>query len=474
MPDGGTRGARPTPGARRAARRTRRPAGSLIARIGQAAERTPARRDRYVDLVRAFAITAVVTGHWLVVSITHGPGGFAGRSVLETVPWTRPLTWVFQVMPLFFLVGGYANAASLTSHLRRGGGPTAWVLGRTARLVRPTTVLLCTLAAVALVARLAGVGPSLIGDAIWLALIPLWFLVVYIAVVVLAPPMYALHRRAGLVVPVVLTALVGAGDLTRLVLDVPYVGQANYLLAWLAVHQLGFAWQDGRLPARPLVAAPMAVLGAGALVVLTVAGPYPVSMVGFAGEELQNTAPPTLALLALATAQAGVALWLRDLGNRWLRRRGPWTAVVAVNSVIMTLFLWHMTALIIGALALHGTDLMPQPAPGSLPWVLLRIPWLLCLAVILAVLVAVFGRAERRTEPPAASPGARGPVAAVLTALGAAAVIAALLGIALAGPAYHGWTGLPPAALAVYLAGAALLALLRRRHQAPPAGDRAA
>ncbi|MEV6983620.1 acyltransferase [Sphaerisporangium sp. NPDC051017] len=472
----------------------------MVARIRRVAERAPTRRDRYVDLVRAFAITAVVTGHWLVVSITHGPGGFSGRAVLETVPWTRPLTWVFQVMPLFFLVGGYANAASLRSHLRRGGAPAAWVLGRTARLAGPTTVLLCALAAVALAARLAGVGPSLIGLAVWLATIPLWFLVVYIAVVVLTPPMYALHRRAGLAVPVVLAALVGACDLARLGLDVPYVGQANYLLAWLAVHQLGFAWQDGRLPARPRVAVPLAVLGLGALAALTVAGPYPVSMVGFPGEAVQNTAPPTLALLALATSQTGVALWLRDAGNRWLRRPGPWTAVVGVNSVIMTLFLWHMTALIIGALALYGTDVMPQPAAGSLAWVLLRIPWLLCLGVILAALVAVFGRAERRVEPPAtaspgmrrpvtaASPGTRGPVTAAfpgtrgpvatasrgargsvtaaLTVLGAAAVVAALLAVALAGPAYHGPTGLPPSALAVYLAGASLLALLRRRDRA--------
>ncbi|GII67252.1 hypothetical protein Skr01_73370 [Sphaerisporangium krabiense] len=422
------------------------------------AERTPARRDRYVDLLRAVAITAVVAGHWLVVSVTHGPAGFAGGSVLETVPWTRPLTWVFQVMPLFFLVGGYANAASLTAHLRRGGDLTGWLLGRTARLVRPTTALLCALAVAAGVATLAGVAPSLVGLAVWLAMIPLWFLVVYIVVVVLTPPMHALHRRAGLAVPVVLVLLVGAADLARLGFGVPYAGSVNYLLVWLTVHQVGFAWQDGRLPAR--AAAPMAVLGAAALVALTVAGPYPVSMVGFAGQEVDNTAPPTLALLALAATHAGIALWLHDRGNRWLRRPGPWTLVVTVNSVIMTLFLWHMTALIIGALALHGTDLMPQPPPGSPPWVLLRIPWLLCLTAILSVLVALFGGVERRTRPGPLV--VRGTAPALLTVGGASAMVAALLAVAAAGPVTHGLTILHLAALTAYLTAAATLALLRR------------
>ncbi|WP_214416297.1 acyltransferase family protein [Sphaerisporangium fuscum] len=447
--------------------------------LRELAERTPARRDRHVDLVRAVAITAVVAGHWLVVDVTHDAEGFRGHSILEVVAWTRPLTWLFQVMPLFFLVGGYANAASLTSHLARGGHATGWVLTRTARLVRPTTVLLCGLVAVAVAARAFGVAPSLIGLGVWLAVMPLWFLVAYIAVVVLTPLTYALHRRAGLAVPVVLAGLVGAGDLARVVFGLPYGGQANYLFAWLAVHQLGFSWQDGRLPSRPAVGLPIAAGGLAVLLLLTVAGPYPVSMVDFGDAKLQNTAPPTLALLALAVTQAGLALALHDLGNRWLRRPGPWTAIVAENSVVMTLFLWHMTALVIGVVALYGTDLMPSAAPGSPAWLLLRVPWLAFLTATLAVLVAVFGRVERRgvlgdrravTRPAGERP--RRTAQAVLTVAGAAAVLAALLQVALAGSAYHGLTGLPPSALAVYGAGAALLAGVRAGAAREGAGRR--
>ncbi|GAA3786370.1 acyltransferase family protein [Sphaerisporangium flaviroseum] len=432
------------------------------------AERTPPHRERYVDLIRALAITAVVVGHWLAVYVTRGGKGFQGGSILEVASWTRPLTWLFQVMPLFFLVGGYANAMSYTSHLSRGGNVMGWVLGRTARLLRPTTMLLGGLAVAALTATVLGAEPALVDVAVWLASIPLWFLVAYIAVMVLTPPMYALHRRAGLAVPIILAVLVGGGDLARLVLKVPYVGQANYLLAWLAVHQLGFSWQDGRLPSRWSVALPMAAVGFVALVLLTVVGPYPVSMVGFGGEEIRNTSPPTLALLALAVTQTGIALCMRGPGNRWLQRPTPWTVVVGVNLVIMTLFLWHMTAVVIGVVVLYGTAVMPDAVPGSAPWLLLRVPWLVCLALILALLVAVFGRFEQRTGPRAAPMGTvKGMWPAVLTIAGVVTVLAGLLALALAGRGYHGPVGLPVKVLVAYFCGVAVLGFVRWRYSHP-------
>ncbi|MBF8193112.1 acyltransferase [Nonomuraea sp. K274] len=421
------------------------------------AERTPEYRDRHLDFLRAAAIAAVVTGHWLAVQVTYEGGRPHGASIVDLVPWTRPVTWLFQVMPIFFLVGGFANAASLAAHRRRGGDATGWTLRRTDRLVRPTTMLLAVLAVAGLAAGAAGADPAVTGLALWLAGIPLWFLVAYLAAVALTPPMHALHRRFGLAVPVALAVLVGLGDVARMAADIPYAGEGNFLFFWLAVHQLGFAWQDGRLPPRRAVALPLTLAGLAALVALTVFGPYPVSMVGVAGEEIQNTSPPTLALLALATAQTGLALLLHDPVNRWLRDPRPWTIVVAVNSLIMTLFLWHMTAAVLGVLLLFPSGLFPQAPPGSGSWLLLRLPWLAVLSVILGLLVSAFGWVERRPGSPAEPAG--GPV---LTVAGLAGVVAGLLGISLAGAGHHGPAALPTAALAAYFAGAAALRWGRR------------
>ncbi|RQX49066.1 acyltransferase, partial [Micromonospora chalcea] len=210
-------------------------------RLRQLAQRTPPGRERYIDLLRALAITMVVLGHWGVTVIGYDNGRPAGHSALADLRWAWPLTWVAQVMPVFFLVGGYANAASLTSRRRRGGSATGWLVDRSARLIRPTTVLLLVLAAGAGIATLRGADAAQVREVIWFATIPLWFLVAYVAVVALTPPMYALHRRFGLAVPVALVVLVALGDLGRL-LGPAVLADGNYLLGWLAVHQVGFAW----------------------------------------------------------------------------------------------------------------------------------------------------------------------------------------------------------------------------------------
>ncbi|MBC8992035.1 acyltransferase [Micromonospora chalcea] len=456
-------------------------------RLRQLAQRTPPGRERYIDLLRALAITMVVLGHWGVTVIGYDNGRPAGHSALADLRWAWPLTWVAQVMPVFFLVGGYANAASLTSRRRRGGSATGWLVDRSARLIRPTTVLLLVLAAGAGIATLRGADAAQVREVIWFATIPLWFLVAYVAVVALTPPMYALHRRFGLAVPVVLVALVALGDLGRL-LGPAVLADGNYLLGWLAVHQVGFAWYDAARPDNraghaaprgllrrrlPLSGRAGAVLLGGglvALVLLTVAGPYPVAMLHVPGERLDNAAPPSLALMAAAAAQLGLILLLRRPPGRWLRRSGPWQAVLAVNAVVLTLFLWHLTAAVLLVGLLDALGVLPTPPVGSAAWWALRVPWLLALAAVLAVLVAVFGPVEARTRRPAATGPAgvgRRRLRAGLALAGYAGVLVGLLLNSLTPKEGPEPLGLPAPALVAYLAGAGLLRLLRSGRDRP-------
>lgn len=447
----------------------------MVRRFREIAERTPERRERHVDLLRAVSITAVVTGHWLLIVAEPAPGGgLQGTSALASLTWAHPITWLFQVMPVFFIVGGFANAASLRSRYRRTGGAAAavtWLLERSARLVAPTGVLLVCLAAAALVARAAGAPTDQIGTAVWLASLPLWFLVAYLAMVFLTPLMYAAHQRAGLAVPVLLLVPVLVGDVLRLRYGQEAFGYGNFLFAWLAIHQIGFSWQDGRLPPRPRVAAPLLAAGLAGLLLLTVVGPYPVSMVTVPGADVQNPSPPTLALVALATAQLGLALLLRDRSERWLQRTRPWTVVVAVNAVILTVFLWHMAGAVLGTVGLYATGLLVSPPVGSAAWLWWQLPWLALLAAVLVVLVTMLGPVETRAgrwrpqHPPA---GRRH--TGVLVAAAAAGYVAVLLGLlwqAVAGDEYHGPVAMPTGALVLFLGGAAVLALAVAYPSAP-------
>ena len=87
---------------------------SYIEYTRRLAEATPPERNRVVDFWRAAAICVVVFGHWLAASIWVTPDGeIELLNSLEWVPYAGWITWIVQVMPIFFLAGGYANARGL-------------------------------------------------------------------------------------------------------------------------------------------------------------------------------------------------------------------------------------------------------------------------------------------------------------------------------------------------------------------------
>lgn len=421
----------------------------LWSRAAAAAAATPERRNRYADFLRAASICAVVLGHWLVASAWMAGGELRLGSLLIQQPWTRWLSWAFQVMPVFFVVGGYANAASWEAAVRGGRGYGEWLHGRMQRLVGPVLPLLALWGVLAAGARAAGAAPELVGAGSRLALVPIWFLAVYVMAVALVPATHAAWKRYGflsLAVPALAAVL---DDLLFFAAGLEGAGWLNYAFVWLAVHQAGYAWRDDRLggTGRRLL---LAGVGTGALVALVLFGPYPVAMVSVPGEPVSNTLPPKLPMLAIGLAQTGVLLAAEGPMRRWLRRRLPWTATVLVNGLIMTVFLWHVTAatLLIGlATRLGGVGLGPEPGTGA--WWAARPAWLALYAAGLAGLTLLFGRFER-TGPPRAVVPWRLVAGAVLACAGLSVV-------ALRGVGGEGWPGSDLLVLALPFAGAALM-----------------
>ena len=223
--------------------RARRAGGRLRA----LADATPASRDRYVDFLRVVSIVTVVLGHWTIAAVARSGDGLAAGNVLSTTPGLWLATWVLQVMPVFFFVGGFSNMVSWQALERRGGGYVEYLSGRMARLLGPVLVF----AAVWLVIPpvlgrlgLAGEQVQLVGKVMGQ---PLWFLGVYVVVVALAPVMVRLHRRFRLWVPATLAAAAAAVDAVRLAAGIHQVGYLNLLVVWVLVQQLGFFYADGTL-----------------------------------------------------------------------------------------------------------------------------------------------------------------------------------------------------------------------------------
>jgi fucose 4-O-acetylase-like acetyltransferase len=364
---------------------------------GELAAATPASRDRYVDFLRVLSIGVVVLGHWLMATVEVRPGGIRVGNALAGSPTAQLLTWVFQVMPVFFFVGGFAHATGMRSLDDRGGGYADFVRARVARLLRPTAVFLAVWTGLAIALELTGHQDGIGAVASRTIVQPLWFMGVYLGVVALAPPMYRLHRRYGAAVVVALLAAAALVDAVRFGAGVPAAGSLNLAFVWLAAHQFGYLYADGTLTRRIGVA--LAAGGLTAVVLLTVvSGAYPVSMVGMPGDRVSNMSPPTLALAAHTGWLIGLVLILRAPVTRWLDRRRVWMVVVSANGVVMTTFLWHLTALFAAYAVLLGAGFAP-PAAGSAGWWWSRPLWIAALALLGTALVALFRWAERPRGP---------------------------------------------------------------------------
>ena len=434
--------------------------GSNLRTRGRAAadvDRLAAGRDRVVDAARAVAMVMVAVGHWLVLDVQRAPGGgLATTDVLARLPGLQYLSWVFQVMPVFFFAGGVVGFASWRRHRDAGDPVGGWIAARLWRLVWPTLpVVGFWVVATQLGRHVLGVDPDLLDATRGIALV-IWFLAIYAVVVALVPVMDAGCRRWGLAVPVGLVAVAAVVDVIAhatgyVSSTTPSWVWVNYLTVWGAVACLGRWWPSTPRPRDQRVGAWLALASAVVLVGVTAAHWYPVSMVGVTGAARSNTLPPTVALLALGTLQVGLLVAARPVLARWLARPRAYVVVATLGARAMTIYLWHLLAVAVLTLAVVLPGFWPTSTIGTAQWWGLRLAWVLAAATITVPVVLVAGRFER---PPAMALTDH-------TGRAAGAVVAAAIGwAALAIGGFHppGMPlGVPVVALAALAVATALL-----------------
>ena len=375
-------------------RRGRQHRPTVLLRLREAAARvdaaTPPRRDRAVDALRALAILGVVLGHWLVTALVADGGVLRAASPLGSMSWLAPVSWMFQTLAVFFMVGGHVATRSLASVRARGGTYGTWLSARMSRLFVPVAAVLTVWAVAAAGLLLGGASFVTVHTVVKLALSPLWFLLVFAVLTAATPWLVRLN-------PLWPLAVVLHVDLVRFGLGGPsWLGWVNLAAGWLVPYTVGAAWTRGELES-PRAGWTLLLGGAAATAALVGWAGYPASMVGVPGAAVSNLDPPTLAAVAFGLAQCGLALLLRERLRRAMRRPPLWAAVAALNVSAMTVFLWHQTAM----MATTATGLFAGRLPGlhtlpdGLDWVAWRLLWVPVFAAVLGVCWAAFHSYER-------------------------------------------------------------------------------
>ena len=199
----------------------------------------PSERDPYADFLRACSLLVVILYHWCFTILIWDDGITSATNPLAYQSGIWILSWVLQVVPIFFYIGSYVHLRSWERASARGETLPRFAFRQARSLFIPSMTLVVAWSVL-------GVLISTTFDldwvvfAVFLVLSPLWFVLVYLFFVCAMPVTVWLHRRFDSLVLVVLAALAVIVDLLRLRFGVPAVEWVNMLFVWGFAYQLGY------------------------------------------------------------------------------------------------------------------------------------------------------------------------------------------------------------------------------------------
>jgi phospholipase A2-like protein len=345
-------------------------------------------RAPYLDLLRLVSLSGLMLAESVLA--------FAMRDTANP-GWLWPLTWLLQLVPLFFFAGGHANLRAWRSARDAGAGYGSYLVDRIGWLIRPVLAFVIAWLVIPLSLELLGAPESAIIAFGRLIVQPLWLLGLYLLVVALTPAMHASHRRLPVTTPLVLVAGVVALDLA----GGSIAAHAGGVLVALLFGQLAFHYADGtlwRLPRWTLVTG--ALVAFCGLVVLTATGVEPrlqlAEPTGYAA-----FAPSLVGVLLLGLAQTCLVALPREPGLRAVAASSPARALAFVRAAPMTVYLGYLCAMLTLE-AVVGVARTTGVLSGGMDW-LLRPRTVVALGMLaLPTLIAFLlfeRRATTRPEP---------------------------------------------------------------------------
>ncbi|MDO5633720.1 MAG: acyltransferase [Micrococcus sp.] len=333
-------------------------------------------RDLAVDLARVGCLLIVVAIHVGMVGI----GGAELRVSNPLTGWEHfaVATWLGQVMPLFFLLGGYGAFHAMRRAEGEGTPFAHHVRARVLRIGLPAVPFFALLAAFGLVLVAAGVPDALADAALEGAGEPLWFMAAFLLCQGLVGVQYGVVSRRSIMalawlVTINLGAIV-AVDAWRLAsVDAggsTLPGMLNMALVWPLLQLAGMLLARGDFDViRPWGWAVLAI--AGLVATATLAG-FGEGTRWYSEDMLTNLNPPTLALVTVGIMHLGLFQLLRPGLRRLAAVRPVQAVLLLVAPRAMHLYLWHMLVIILVAAGMWALGWDPEP--GEAVWWWTRIP----------------------------------------------------------------------------------------------------
>ena len=314
------------------------------------ASKTSISRERFIDFTKVIGLLFLIVNSFLFLRLEESSGELFVTNLSAESQSLIVISWFTAGMSLFFFSMGFNNLIAWYSNVGRDGSQWNYLVDRINTLLGPVLVWIFSSTIVLNILSRSSNFPNYlttsedgIMPSIEFILWPLWLVSIYLVMVLFAPLTIFLHKKYPYATVLTLFTMTVLIDNIEFSLNFSYIKLFNYLFFWIAIHQLGYFYADGKIQEVNVnVFRYLTVFSYGYLFYqISVSNKY-LSLASYRLSSLNNEDPPTTLYLVASIGLISLAFTLKNLIEKMLSNQKIWLLISHIHANIYTIYLWHL------------------------------------------------------------------------------------------------------------------------------------
>jgi len=312
-------------------------------------------RERFIDFLKTFGLLLLVFNSFSFLNINYSGGEYLIINNSFSSSNSSIVTWFTVGLPIFIFSMGFTNLIAWYSNVGRDGSQWNYLVDRINSLLGPVLVLIFAVSISLNILLRSNLIPnyltttedgviSLVEFTLW----PLWLVSIYMVMVMFAPLTIYLHKKYPYPTLVLLVLVTIFIDILEVPINYSYIQVFNYLFFWLAIHQLGYFYADGKIQMfKKSIYFLFSVVLYGFLYYQVFFNEKVINFANYRLNSVSNEDPPSAYYLIASFAFLFLLISLQKYFVKLLNNRKVWLIFSHIHSNIYTIYLWHLISLII-------------------------------------------------------------------------------------------------------------------------------
>ena len=216
--------------------------------------KTSISRERFIDFTKIIGLFFLIINSFLFLRLEESGGEIFVTNLSSDSQSLIVISWFTAGMSLFFFSIGFNNLIAWYSNVGRDGSQWNYLVDRINTLLGPVLVWIFTSTIILNIMSRSSIFPKYLTTAedgimpsIEFILWPLWLVSIYLVMVLFAPLTIFLHKKYPYATVFTLFTITVLIDNIDFSLNFSYIKLFNYLFFWIAIHQLGYFYADGKI-----------------------------------------------------------------------------------------------------------------------------------------------------------------------------------------------------------------------------------